>query len=218
MGSSLLNKTRTIAAFARNYVAHARELQNELPKEPFFFLKPVGSIVRHDAERKVIEIPTSAGEVHHEVELAVILGKKSSRVKKADAMNHIAAYALAIDVTGRTLQDKVKSKGHPWTKAKGYDTWCPMSQLVDAKHISDPMDLEIWLKINGEDRQRDRTSLMIFPIPDLIENLTDVMTLEEGDIILTGTPAGVGPMKPEDEIKFGGDGFQETTVQVVERS
>mmetsp|Transcript_9467 Transcript_9467/g.15500 ORF Transcript_9467/g.15500 Transcript_9467/m.15500 type:complete len:210 (-) Transcript_9467:2640-3269(-) len=194
---------RTIVGIGRNYVAHARELNNPLPKEPFFFLKPSSSVV---ASGCPIELPSNVGPVHHEAELAVVIGKTAKKVK-GDCYDYIEGYAVAIDVTARALQEEAKGMGMPWTKAKGFDTFCPLGPVVDKSLVKDPHDLVVYLSVNGEERQRASTGLMIFPIPALIEAITDVMTLEKGDVILTGTPAGVAEIVPGDRVVCGIEGL-----------
>ena len=153
-----------ILCVARNYAAHAAELANPIPAEPFFFLKPWSSAL-FEGEGK-IRIPEKENNAHHEVELGVFIGTRATRVSKSDAMSHVSGYCCAIDVTGRDMQTAAKAKGHPWTEAKGYDTFMPISSTFD---VDDPSSLEVWLKVNGEDRQRDSTSLMLFGVPELIE-------------------------------------------------
>jgi len=184
---------RTIAAIGRNYVAHALELKNPLPKYPFFFLKPVSSLVTPDDVQQIV-LPAGVGSVHHEAELAVVIGKRAKNVGQDEAMDFVSGYAIAIDVTARDLQEKAKSEGKPWTVAKGFDTFCPISAFISKEDIPDPHNVTLFLKINGVTKQKDSTSLMIFKIPELIAAVTKVMTLNEGDIILTGTPKGVGPL------------------------
>lgn len=179
----------------RNYVAHARELNNPVPGKPFFFLKPTSSLLPCSREQPgEIQAPPGVSELHHEVELAVVVGKKASRVNAEEAMDYVKGYAIALDVTARDLQEKAKASGKPWTEAKGYDTFCPIGNFVDKSKVSDPHGLNLYLKVNGTMKQHDSTSLMIFRIPQLVEAVTRVMTLNEDDLILTGTPAGVGPM------------------------
>jgi acylpyruvate hydrolase len=187
----LLRSTRTIACVGRNYAAHARELGNAVPSELFFFLKPASALTTpRDAQRVVL--PRGVGEVHHEAELALVIGATARRVRREHAMRHVAGFATAIDVTGRDLQNKAKKESLPWTRAKGYDTWCPIGQLTPRAAVSDAAALTVCLSVNGQERQRGSTGLMLHSIESIIEAVSAVMTLQPGDLILTGTPAGVG--------------------------
>lgn len=200
-------RPRTIVAIGRNYVNHAKELKNELPKNPFWFLKPANSIVQMPDP---ILLPQGVGEVHHEIELAVVIGSdKASRVPLKEAFDHVAGYAIAVDITGRTLQDEAKSKKLPWSRAKGFDTFLPLGPFIPKELIADPKKIELWLSINGEERQRNVVADMVFDVAQLITAVTHSMTLEKGDIILTGTPSGVGPMNPGDTVTFGCNGVND---------
>ncbi|GBG26038.1 Acylpyruvase FAHD1, mitochondrial [Hondaea fermentalgiana] len=200
-------RPRTIAAIGRNYVEHAKELKNEAPKNPFWFLKPAGSLIEMPAP---IELPQGVGEVHHEVELVVVMGSdKATRVPVDKAYDHVAGYAICIDITGRTLQSEAKEKRLPWSRAKGFDTFCPIGPFIPKDLVPDPAKLELWLAINGEERQRASVSNMVFNVPQLISAVTHSMTLERGDLILTGTPSGVGPMNPGDVVTYGVKGVNE---------
>ncbi|KAM0792411.1 hypothetical protein ACM66B_005089 [Microbotryomycetes sp. NB124-2] len=188
---------RKAVCIGRNYAAHIKELNNTTPTEPFFFLKPTSSYTKG-----ALEIPRGV-VVHHEVELGVVIGKTGRDIKAADAYNHVAGYCLAIDYTGRNMQDAAKSKGLPWSAAKGFDTACCLGEFIDASKIKDPHKLDLWYKIDGETKQSDSTELMLYKIPELIEFCSSIMTLEEGDLLLTGTPQGVGPVKNGDRITAG---------------
>lgn len=177
-----------ILCLARNYVAHAHELGNEVPSEPVLFIKPASSLIY---EGEQVEIPAYSNDCHHEVELAVLIGTKGKNVAADDAMSLIAGYGIAIDMTLRDTQAKLKEKGFPWEKAKGFDTSCPISNFVPVEMIDDPHNLAIQLSVNGEIRQDSTTACMIRRIPETIAAITQGFTLEPGDIILTGTPAGV---------------------------
>ncbi|PVF95942.1 hypothetical protein CPB86DRAFT_710215 [Serendipita vermifera] len=188
-----------IVAIGRNYAKHAKELGNAVPEKPFFFLKPTSSYVFNGGN---VEIPQGV-LVHHEVELGVIIGKTGRDIVAANAEEHIAGYALGIDMTGRNVQDAAKKKGLPWSTAKGFDTFTPISDFIPKTSISDPNSLNLWLKINGQFKQNGTTGDMIFRIPQLIEHVSSIMTLEEGDLLLTGTPEGVGAIQAGDRITAG---------------
>ncbi|KAJ3538619.1 hypothetical protein NMY22_g5092 [Coprinellus aureogranulatus] len=187
----------TIVAIGRNYAAHAKELGNAVPKEPFFFLKPTTSYVQSGGE---VEIPQGV-VAHHEVELGVVIGKTGRDISQANAKQHISGYTLAVDMTARNLQDRVKKAGLPWSAAKGFDTFTPIGSFVPASQIPDPHDLRLRLEINGQVKQDGSTGDMLFNIPQLIEHVSSIMTLEEGDVLLTGTPPGVGPVSPGDKVE-----------------
>lgn len=203
-----------IVAVGRNYAAHAKELGNAVPKEPVLFLKPTSSYVR---EGGAIEIPHPLQSVHHEIELAVVIGTKGRDISEENAMDHVEGYALAIDVTARDLQAVAKASGLPWTVAKGYDTFTPISDFIPKKKVPSLDDLELWLKVDGEMRQRGSPKDMIFSVPFLISHISSVMTLLEGDVILTGTPSGVGPVKAGQKITAGITGLIDMSFPVVSR-
>jgi len=146
--------------------------------------------------------------LHHEVELGLVIGETPKPLKNLQAddtrfLDHIKSYFLSIDVTARNVQDEAKKKGLPWSISKGFDTFLPISQEIPFDRISDPHNVLLWLSVNGEIRQKDNSNLMLFNIPRMLSDISKVMALEEGDIILTGTPKGVGPMKGGDIVKCG---------------
>ncbi|KAF5737009.1 putative fumarylacetoacetate hydrolase [Tripterygium wilfordii] len=189
-----------IVAVGRNYAAHAKELGNAVPKEPVLFLKPTSSYLENGG---TIEVPHPLESLHHEVELAVVINKKARDVPQTSAMDYVGGYALALDMTAREIQASAKSAGLPWTVAKGQDTFTPISSVLSVSMVPDPDNLELWLKVDGEIRQKGSTKDMIFKIPYLISHISSIMTLFEGDVILTGTPQGVGPVKAGQKITAG---------------
>jgi len=197
MAASFLRQGKKIVAIGRNYAEHIKELNSAMPKEPFFFLKPTTSYVENGGK---VEIPNGI-IAHHEVELGLVIGQAGRDITQANAEAHVAGYALAVDMTARNLQEQVKKQGLPWSAAKGFDTFTPIGSFIPKSHITDPHNLSISLKINGEFKQNGKTADMIFRIPRLIEHVSSIMTLEEGDVILTGTPSGVGPILPGDNIE-----------------
>jgi 2-keto-4-pentenoate hydratase/2-oxohepta-3-ene-1,7-dioic acid hydratase in catechol pathway len=182
-----------IICVGRNYVEHARELGNEVPERPLLFFKPPSAIVRSG---EPIVLPPESERVEHEGEIAVIIGRRARHVTEEEAMDCVAAYAPLNDVTARDLQ---KTDGQ-WARAKGFDTFCPLGDPVDANGI-DPSGLEVVCRVNGEARQQGRASQMVFSIPFLISYISRIMTLEAGDVIATGTPAGVGPLRAGDVVE-----------------
>uniref|UniRef100_G1NRB2 Oxaloacetate tautomerase FAHD1, mitochondrial n=2 Tax=Meleagris gallopavo TaxID=9103 RepID=G1NRB2_MELGA len=191
---------KNIVCVGRNYAEHAKEMGNALPAEPLFFLKPSSAYLR---EGSPILRPYYCTDLHHEVELGVVIGKRTQAVSQEAAMEHVAGYALCLDMTARDTQKECKKKGLPWTLAKAFSTSCPVSEFVPKEKIPDPHKLKIWLKVNGQLRQEGETSSMIFSIPHLISYISEIITLEEGDLILTGSPSGVGSVQEDDEIEAG---------------
>lgn len=205
-------KIGTIFCIGRNYAAHARELQNEIPDEPVVFLKPWSSII-FDGDK--IILPHQSQNVHHEVELVAAIGKSGKNIPEELALSHVAGYAVGIDVTARDIQQKAKGKAHPWSVAKGFDTFAPVSSFIAADKIENPQNINLQLSVNGENRQCGNTQLMIFPIAKLISYLSTIFTLHTGDLIFTGTPKGVSPIKSGDKIKASLDNLVtlRTTVE-----
>jgi len=193
---------KKIVGIGRNFADHAKELGNAVPSKPMMFLKPTTSYI---VEGEKIKIPKGCKELHHEVELGVVIGKEGSEIPSELVFSdgYIAGYCLAIDMTARDFQMEAKKKGHPWLIAKGFDTSCPVSDMLPTSSIPDPHDVELWLKVNSEDRQRGSTRDMIFDIPTLVNAVSTYSTLQRGDVILTGTPSGVGPVYAGDVITAG---------------
>ena len=184
-----------IVCLARNYAEHARELGNETPTAPVLFMKPASSVI---GDGETVRIPAYSQECHYEVELAVLIGTEAKNVPADRAMAHVAGYGVAIDMTLRDVQNQQKAKGLPWEIAKGFDTSCPLSDFVPASAVSDPHALNLKLAVNGEARQNGISSDMINRIPQIIAHISAIFTLDPGDVILTGTPAGVGQVRAGD--------------------
>ncbi|XP_071807491.1 oxaloacetate tautomerase FAHD1, mitochondrial-like [Asterias amurensis] len=198
--SRFVETGRKIVCVGRNYAAHASELGNPLPAEPLIFLKPTTAFI---TEGTPIKAPPGCKNLHHEVELGVVISQPGSNIPESSAMDHVGGYALALDMTARDFQDAIKKKGAPWTLAKMFDTSCPVSGFLAKEKIPDPQNLQLWLKVNGETRQDGNTKDMIFTIPILLSYISKYITLQEGDLILTGTPSGVGPVSSGDVITCG---------------
>jgi len=184
-----------LVCLARTYKKHAQEMNSEIPKEPLLFLKPASSIIFNG---DAIKIPKMSKCVHHEVELGIVIGKKCKNISKKDAMDYVLGYLVALDITARDIQTELKKKGWPWGIAKGFDTFAPISNVVLKENAPNPQNLDISLKVNGEIKQSSNTSNMIFSIEEIIEFISQIMTLEPGDLIMTGTPEGVGEIKSGD--------------------
>jgi 5-carboxymethyl-2-hydroxymuconate isomerase len=186
-----------ILCIGRNYVDHIKELGNETPAAPVLFMKPSSSVIE-DGEQ--IVIPPYSNDCHHEAELALLIGKDGRNIPADQVSDYIAGFGVAIDLTLRDVQSEQKKKGLPWEIAKGFDTACPLSSFISADRVKDPQNLNVRLMINGEEKQNGSTSLMIHSIMDLVSYMSGIFTLEAGDVILTGTPAGVGVIKSGDDI------------------
>lgn len=188
---------RKVIGIGWNYAKHAQELGNTVPKQPIFFLKPASSIIT--APRK-IEIPSGC-IVHHEIELGVVIGKDGRNILESKANDYVHSYVLALDMTARNVQMEAKSKGQPWyprlirTVAKGYDTFTPIGAIIPKDRVKNVHNLQLKLSVDGEVKQEGNTNSMVFDIPKLISYVSSIMTLEKGDLILTGTPDGVGPVE-----------------------
>lgn len=195
-----ITRPSKIIGLGRNYRAHAEEFNHEIPEEPLFFAKSTSALIPHEAD---IVIPRWLGSrVDHEAELALIIGKKGKDIPENEAMSYVAGYTILNDVTARTMQKEDTSQNKPWFRSKSLDTFCPVGPfLVPADELDDPYSLEICLTVNGEKRQQANTSDMVFKIPKILANLSRFMTLQPGDIISTGTPEGVSPIKDGDIIE-----------------
>ncbi|MDH5753173.1 MAG: fumarylacetoacetate hydrolase family protein [Deltaproteobacteria bacterium] len=188
-----------IVCIGRNYAAHIKELGNERPESPMFFIKPATSLCPLS---EPVVIPPYSKSARHELELAALIGKTLKNCDEAQVLDAIDGWALALDVTLADVQERCKSKGHPWEIAKAFDGSCPISEFVPAASVTDPQNLMLSMRVNGEQRHHDSTSLMLWSIPELIAAASGYFTLEPGDIVLTGTPAGVGPLEPGDILEM----------------
>lgn len=201
MSLKYIDNAKKFLCIGRNYAAHIKELNNTPPMQPFFFLKPSSSVLKPNSGPFLVPKGVVA---HYEVELAIVLGKKLQNLpadfSPAEALDAIDGYALCIDFTARNVQDEAKKKGLPWSIGKGFDTFLPVSNFITKSQIPDPYNVRLSLSVNGETKQDDLTNLMIFPIHKILSHMSSIMTLEEGDVILTGTPQGVGPVVPGDHI------------------
>jgi 2-keto-4-pentenoate hydratase/2-oxohepta-3-ene-1,7-dioic acid hydratase in catechol pathway len=195
-----------IVAVGRNYAAHAKELGNEVPAEPLLFLKPPSALL---GPGRVVLLPPESARVEHEAELAVVIGKRAKNVAKGDALAHVFGYTCACDVTARDLQ----KKDVQFTRAKGFDTFCPVGPWIETE--LDPGDVRVACRVSGQPRQDGSTKHMIFDVPTVVAYISRVMTLEPGDVILTGTPEGVGPLVGGDalEVEVGGVGVLKVRVE-----
>ncbi|HJQ53865.1 MAG TPA: fumarylacetoacetate hydrolase family protein [Gemmatimonadaceae bacterium] len=201
------NRPGKIVCVGRNYREHAKELGNEVPKEPLIFLKPPSSVV-WDGEK--IVLPAASTRVEHEGEIGVVVGKILTHASEDDAARGIRGVVAVNDVTARDLQ---KSDGQ-WTRAKGFDTFCPLGE--ESSELPDLDNLTVVTKVNGVERQRGKSSEMVFSIPSLLAYISRIMTLEPGDLVATGTPAGVGPLVSGDVVEVEIEGISRVTNPVQE--
>ena len=186
-----------VVCVGNNYADHIKEMGSQVSAEPVVFIKPETALCDI---RQPIALPTGLGSVHHEIELAVLIGTPLKQATPDRVANAIAGYGLALDLTLRDLQSQFRAAGQPWEKAKGFDGSCPMSGFIPVSEFGDAQQAELRLLINGELRQEGNTRDMLTPVLPLIAYMSRFFTLRAGDIILTGTPHGVGPLKAGDEI------------------
>jgi 2-keto-4-pentenoate hydratase/2-oxohepta-3-ene-1,7-dioic acid hydratase in catechol pathway len=197
-----------VLAIGRNYAAHAKELGNEIPDEPIVFMKPSTAVI---GQQEAIVYPELSERVDYEGELAVVIGRLCRDVPADRAAAAVFGYTCANDVTARDLQ----RRDEQWTRAKGFDTFCPLGPWIETN--VDPADLAVTTTVNGEVRQAGRTSQLLYDVPALIAYISRVMTLLPGDIILTGTPEGVGPLRLGDEVSVTIESIGTLTNRVVSR-
>ncbi len=202
-----------IVCVGRNYADHARELDNPVPSEPLLFIKPATSAVPLEAP---IEAPFARGEVHYETELALLIGEELTHVTADEAERAVVGIGLALDLTLRDVQSRLKEKGHPWEIAKAFDGACPLSDFLPLSQVPNWSGLAFTLEVDGEPRQQGEGADMLFPVPTLLAEMSRHFTLQPGDVVLTGTPAGVGPLERGSELRFTLTGGLEVTTRVVE--
>jgi len=186
-----------IVCVGRNYAEHAKELGNEIPERPVVFLKPPSSVI-YSGEK--IIYPTFSNEMQHEVELVLLIGKKIKDADEKASDEAIAGYGVGLDMTLRDIQNELKKNGHPWTIAKCFDTSSVLSDFILKNDYALTLNEEISLVINNENRQCEKLKMMLFPPAELVQYISSLMTLEEGDLIFTGTPKGVGKVKKGDKL------------------
>lgn len=199
-----------VVAIGLNYKDHAAEMSKPLPAEPLMFLKPSTAVIGPD---DTIRIPPNVGEVHYEAELGVVIGRRASRISADTAMEHVLGLTCLIDVTARELQ----RKDIQYTRAKGFDTFAPLGPCIAIGLDPSALDVEGWL--NGDRKQASNTQQLIFSVPQIVAFVSNVMTLLPGDVIATGTPSGVGPLKSGDTftVKINGIGELTNTIGTTER-
>ena len=213
-GSDQAFPLRRVFCVGRNYGAHAREMGSDPDREPpFFFTKPADAVVPASG---ALPYPPATKELHHEVELVVALGAGGRDIAPERALDLVWGYGVGLDLTRRDLQAVAKKDGRPWDMAKGFDASAPCSPLLPASRTGHPREARIWLEVNGQLKQEGKLNEMIWPVPDVIAYLSRFVTLAAGDLIFTGTPAGVGALEPGDHVRGGVDGvttFELTVAQ-----
>ena len=188
-----------VVCVGRSYADHAAELNNPIPSEPLLFIKPASSLVGLTAP---LVLPKGQGAIHHEVEVALLIGRRLCQADAAQAMSAIVGVGLALDLTLRDVQDTLKKQGHPWERAKAFDGSCPISPFVAPDTLMDLGALDFSLLVNGQLRQTGNTRNLMWPIGELLAFMSQCFTLEPGDIVLTGTPKGVAELRAKDSLEL----------------
>ena len=199
-----------IYCVGRNYAEHAREMGHDPDREPpFFFMKAANSIVANNA---TIDYPAVSKDVHHEIEMVVAIGKGGKNIPVESAIDHVWGYAVGLDMTRRDIQGEAKKLGRPWEMGKSFDESAPTSALRPAAEIGHPAKGTITLKVNGQVKQQGDLAMQIWSVPEQIAYLSNLITLQPGDLIFSGTPAGVGPIKAGDKLEGHVDGVGDLVV------
>ncbi len=210
VGSAELFPVGRIYCVGRNYAEHAREMGHDPDREPpFFFMKPANAIVANNA---TIPYPQATKDLHHEIELVVAVGKGGADIAVEKALDHVWGYGVGLDMTRRDVQGEAKKMGRPWEMGKAFDNSAPCTALIPAMKSGHPAKGAIWLKVNGAVKQKGDLSELIWNIPETIAYLSKLITLQPGDLIYSGTPAGVGPVKAGDKLEGHVDGFSDLTI------
>ncbi|MFW3615708.1 fumarylacetoacetate hydrolase family protein [Billgrantia antri] len=212
-GQAFSHPLGKIVCVGRNYADHAKELNNPIPSEPLLFIKPATSAAGFD---RPIEAPFARGEVHFEAELALLIGQRLTHTTTEEAERAVVGIGLALDLTLRDVQARLKEKGQPWEVAKAFDGACPLSDFLPLSRVPNWSALVFTLEIDGELRQRGEGADMLFPIPTLVAEMSRHFTLEPGDVVLTGTPAGVGELPRGTKLRLSLTGGLEVEGQVAE--
>ncbi|WP_136249010.1 fumarylacetoacetate hydrolase family protein [Halomonas borealis] len=202
-----------IVCVGRNYAEHARELGNPVPRQPLLFIKPATSAVSLEAP---VAAPFRRGDVHFETELALLVGEALTDADAAEAERAIVGIGLALDLTLRDVQARLKEQGQPWEMAKGFDGACPLSAFLPLDEAPDWSALSFTLAVNGEERQHGHGADMLFSVPELVAEMSRHFTLAPGDVVLTGTPAGVGELPRGAELRLALSGGLRITTRVID--
>ena len=215
-GGSALFPVHRIYCVGRNYAEHAREMGSSGREAPFFFMKPADAVLPVPAGTLgSMPYPTLTEDLHHEIELVVAIGKAGHRIAVADALDHVWGYAVGLDMTRRDLQAQAKAKGRPWCIAKGFDASAPIGPITPAAQAGGVMDAGIRLMVNGQERQRGNIGQMIWNVAETIAEISNAWQLAPGDLIFTGTPAGVGAVQRGDTLEASIDGLEPLRVAIA---
>jgi fumarylpyruvate hydrolase len=199
-----------IYCVGRNYAEHAREMGHDPDREPpFFFMKPADAVVQNGA---TLPFPQMTKDLHHEIEMVVAIGKGGADIPEGKALDHVFGYGVGLDMTRRDLQGEAKKMGRPWEMGKAFDNSAPCTVLKPVAMVGHPAKGAIWLKVNGETKQKGDLSEMIWNVPEMIAYLSRLITLRPGDLIYSGTPAGVGPVKRGDKLEGHVEGVGDLTI------
>jgi fumarylpyruvate hydrolase len=213
MGTDKHFPVHRIYCVGRNYAAHAREMGMDPERDPpFFFSKPADAVV---ANGTPVPYPPRTSNLHHEIELVIAIGTGGRDIPLENALAHVFGYAVGNDLTRRDLQFAAREQGRPWDVSKGFDASAPVSAIRPASEMGHPEGAEIWLEVNGETRQRANLSDMIWSVPEIVAELSTYFELRPGDLIFTGTPEGVGPVKRGDSLVGGIDGLETLRTTIV---
>ncbi|MGD1884565.1 MAG: fumarylacetoacetate hydrolase family protein [Paracoccaceae bacterium] len=214
-GSEDTIPVRRILCVGRNYAAHAREMGKDPDRDPpFFFAKPADALV---GDGETVAYPPETENLHHEAELVIVIGTGGAKIAEANALSHIWGYAVGNDLTRRDLQLAARDKGRPWDMGKGFDRSAPIAPAHSAASVSHPYTGKIALTVNGETRQEADLSELIWSVPEIVSILSHSITLAPGDLIMTGTPAGVGPLVPGDICTVSIEGLGDLTTTIGAR-
>lgn len=214
-GSEARFPIRRVFCVGRNYAAHAREMGNDPDREPpFFFTKPADAVVPATGE---VPYPSLTENLHHEIELVVAIGRGGRDVAAQDALALVWGYGVGVDLTRRDLQDEAKRMSRPWDWSKGFDASAPCTPLRPVSDVGHPSSGRIWLEVNAEVRQQGDLQDLIWPIADVISHVSRAVALEPGDLVFTGTPAGVGALQPGDQVRGGVAGVADFEFKVGAR-
>lgn len=215
LGTSARFPVHRIYCVGRNYEDHAKEMGFSGREPPFFFMKPADALVVVNAgETGSMPYPSLTKNLHHEIELVVAIGKGGKDIKAADAQSHIFGYAVGLDMTRRDLQNEMKKQGRPWCIGKGFDKAAPIGPITPVAAAGDIGKAEIYLQVNGQERQRSNVSKLIWNIAETLEHLSAAWELQPGDLIYTGTPEGVAAVVAGDTMHGGVSGLEPITVSV----
>jgi fumarylpyruvate hydrolase len=211
-GSTSRFPVRRVFCVGRNYAEHAQEMGANPDRDPpFFFSKPADAVV---PAAGVLPYPPLTADLHYEVELVIAIGKEGKAIAPANALDFVWGYGVGVDLTRRDLQATAKKLSRPWDWAKGFDASAPVSEIKQASDIGHPASGRIWLCANGEVRQQGDLGDMIWPVADIISYVSQAVTLKAGDVIFSGTPAGVGALNPGDKVTAGADGVGNFSFEV----